>query len=119
MIYSKLIHWIKVLYLDYSLKLPKVSYSFFFFFAKNFHLQMCQIISNRLQSDVSSKSRWKLVKTCQLNYWEKFCELLLFLCVYVALLYYYYYCKDWIWDGPKLGLDFSSMSPNNEFKDKK
>ena len=24
-------------------------------------------------------------------------------------------CKDRIWDGPKLGLDFSPMSPNNEF----
>ena len=26
-------------------------------------------------------------------------------------------CKDRIWDGPKLGLDFSPMSPNNEFID--
>ena len=26
-----------------------------------------------------------------------------------------YGCKDWIWDGPKLGLDFSPISLNNEF----
>ena len=24
-------------------------------------------------------------------------------------------CKDRIWDGPKLGLDFNPISPNNEF----
>ena len=28
---------------------------------------------------------------------------------------YYYICKDRIWVGPKIGLDFSPISPNNEF----
>ena len=44
MIYSKLIHWIKVLYHDYSLKLPKVSYSFFFFFAKIFTCKCARLL---------------------------------------------------------------------------
>ena len=28
---------------------------------------------------------------------------------------YIYVCKDQIWVGPKLGLNFSLISPNNEF----
>ena len=28
---------------------------------------------------------------------------------------YYYYCKDWTWGGPTIGLEFSPKSPNNKF----
>ena len=35
---------------------------------------------------------------------------------YAKYIYIYMYkCKDRIWVGPKIGLDFSPISPNNEF----
>ena len=34
---------------------------------------------------------------------------------FLNYIYIYIYCKDRIWYGPKLGLDFSPISPNNEF----
>ena len=49
---------------------------------------------------------------------SKFCLLIyiyIYMCVCVCVCVCV--CKDRIWDGPKLGLDFSPMSPNNEFID--